>query len=109
MSDDAYGEFAKASYTNLKEFKSQIDRAALLARIDQPETKPHHRRLYLTMLGVCGSSADLPHLERLIQNRDQDVRLCLDAAIACYLTLRRPRWPAADGGTVPQESGRDSP
>jgi hypothetical protein len=40
------------------------------------------------MLGVCGSASDLAHLERLMQNRDQDVRLCLDAAIACYLRLR---------------------
>ncbi len=88
LSDDAYGEFAKASYADLKDFKSQIQHDPLLAWINKPATKPSHRRLYLTMLGVCGNEADLPYLERLIQSRDEDVRVCLDAAFACYLRLR---------------------
>ena len=90
LSDDAYGEFSKANYTTLKEFRSQMHHDPLLAWINNPTTRPNHRRLYLTMLGVCGSASDLPYLERLMQSRDEDVRLCLDAAIACYLRLRGP-------------------
>jgi len=104
LSDDAYGEFARASYASLKDFKSQIQHDPLLAWINAPATKPAHRRLYLTMLGVCGNESDLPYLERLMHSRDEDVRLCLDAAIACYLRLR-----GADGLAQVEEQFLNNP
>ena len=45
------------------------------------------KRLYFTMLGVCGSEADLPELEQMLRNPAKSVTGGLDALIACYLTL----------------------
>jgi hypothetical protein len=88
------------------------------------EINPSRRRLYLTMLGVCGSKDDLPLLESMIvsdfskmepalkeivavgmamqgpyclpgwmevvEQRERQKKLGLDALVACYLVLRGP-------------------
>ena len=46
------------------------------------------RRLYLTMLGVCGNDKDLPVLEKLLKEKDPKFKAGLDATVACYLVLR---------------------
>ena len=49
----------------------------------------HRRRLCWTLLGICGSEADIEIVEELIARRrvDPDFDLGLDAALGCYLTL----------------------
>ena len=88
LSGDAYDEFAKAPYADVKALKSHLQRDPLLAGITNREMSVQLRRLYLTLLGVCGTDADLPQLESLIQTTDRDLKPTLDAVIACYLTLR---------------------
>lgn len=90
LTRDAYDEFAKAPYTELKQLKDRIPHDQLLSWISDPNVTTTHRRLYLTMLGVCGTEDDVPFLEELVTSEDREARSALDALIACYLTLKGP-------------------
>jgi hypothetical protein len=59
-----------------------------VARLKDPKTDTPHRRLYLTMLGVCGTKDDLPLLEEMLKSEDRAMKAGLDALIGCYLTLK---------------------
>ena len=87
---DAYDEFARAPYDTIKLIKDQIPHDELVGWIQDPETAKIRRRLYFTMLGVCGSEADLPLLEAMLQSGDPKQREGLDSLVACYLTLGGP-------------------
>lgn len=84
---DAYDEFARAPYADVKAIKGDMDRKQLLAWIQDSEVTINRKRLYYTMLGVCGTEEDLPLLEKLITSDDKRERAALDALSACYLTL----------------------
>lgn len=88
LARDAYDEFAKADYTKVKAMKPNMNHEQLLAWIQNPEIPASRRRLYLVMLGVCGSENDLPMLETAMKSADRRARSGLDALIACYLTLK---------------------
>lgn len=88
---DAYDEFARAPYSDVKSIKGEMDRQQLLEWIQDPEVTINRKRLYYTMLGVCGTEADLPLLEKLITSDDKRERAALDALSACYLTLAGPK------------------
>lgn len=85
---DAYDEFAQAPYEDLIAMKDQMDREKLIGWIKNPETSVSRRRLYFTMLGVCGKPEDTQLLEELINSGSRKKRAGLDALIACYLTLK---------------------
>ena len=59
-------------------------------RLQDPKTDVSHRRLYLTMLGICGSKDDVPFLERMLKSEDRAMKTGLDALIGCYLMLKGP-------------------
>jgi len=85
---DAYDEFAKAPYEDLIDLKDRMDRKQLLAWIKDEDTSINRRRLYLTMLGVCGKAEDGDLLEKIIsEGGDANLR-GLDALVACYLCLK---------------------
>ena len=88
LGNDAFNEFAQAPYAQVQQLKGRMHRDTLIRRVQDPMIAPNHRRLYLTMLGVCGGPADLPVLEELIRNDDPKFRISLDATVACYLTLK---------------------
>lgn len=89
VSQDAYDEFAKATYPELKAARTHFERETLLAWIADPAVSDNRRRLFLTMLGVCGRQEDAAMLEERIFRQRTEVDVSLDAAIACYLTLRQ--------------------
>jgi len=91
LADDAYNEFALAPYDLLKQLKKTMNHDQLVEWINDPAIPANKRRLYLTMLGVCGTSEDLPMLEKRLRSSDPQDRAGLDALIACYLTLRGPQ------------------
>ena len=91
LARDAYEEFARAPYDVVKGLRDQMNRPQLVAWIRDSAVPVSRRRLYLTMLGVCGSQEDLPLLETLLRSTDRSVRSGLDALIACYLTLAGPQ------------------
>jgi hypothetical protein len=90
ISRDAYDEFAVTPYQDLKKLKPKMKHDLFVERLKDPKTDLSHRRLYLTMLGICGSKDDLPLLEKMLLSDDRAMRTGLDALIGCYLTLKGP-------------------
>jgi hypothetical protein len=88
LANDAYDEFARAPYAEVKDLKNQMHRDRLLKWIRNREVPASRRRLYLTMLGVCGEPEDIAVLEEMIKSSDRQVRTALDAMVACYLILK---------------------
>ena len=87
LARDAYDEFAIAPYDVMQKLGPEMDRDQLVAWISEPEMPTDRKRLFLTMLGVCGNEKDLPMLEEMLRSTKKSTRGGLDALIACYLTL----------------------
>ncbi len=66
LAQDAYDEFGRAPYSDLHDLKPKMKHDRLVKWVADPEVSPSRRRLYLTMLGVCGTKADVPLLESMI-------------------------------------------
>ena len=90
LARDAFDEFAKAPYGTVKGLKDRMKHDKLVAWIKDGEVPASRRRLYLTMLGVCGGERDVPMLEEMLQSSDRRQKAGLDALIACYLILKGP-------------------
>jgi hypothetical protein len=88
LARDAYDEFAKAPYGDIKSLKDRFDREQLIAWIKDTDLPTDRRRLYLVMLGVCGQPGDADLLEGMMKGGNDSMRAGLDAMIACYLTLK---------------------
>jgi hypothetical protein len=88
LAEDAYGEFAKAPYAVVQALKPKMEREKLVNWIKDPDIAMNHRRLYLTMLGVCGGLDDAAMLEGMLKSNDRKMKAGLDALVACYLTLK---------------------
>ena len=90
LARDAYDEFAKAPYDDVRGLKDKMNHDQLVQWLSDPDIPASRKRLYFTMLGVCGTTADLPMLEDLMKSTDRRRKAGLDAMIACYLTLSGP-------------------
>lgn len=90
LARDAFDEFAKAPYAGVVDLKSRMKHDQLVEWIKNPQIPVSRRRLYITMLGICGSKADVPMLEELIKSKDRQAKGALDALVAAYLTLDGP-------------------
>ena len=90
LATDAYDEFARAPYAEVKELKGRMHHDQLLQWIKDRDVPASRRRLYLTMLGICGQGEDVAMLEQMIKSTDRQVRTALDAMVACYLILEGP-------------------
>lgn len=66
LAQDSYDEFARAPYEAVQALGPRMHHDDLVKWIANLEINPSRRRLYLTMLGVCGSKDDLPLLESMI-------------------------------------------
>ena len=88
LARDAYDEFARAPYADVIALKDQMDHQQIVKWIGDADIPASRRRLYLTMLGVCGSDEDLPMLEKMLRSNDRRTKAGLDAMIACYITLK---------------------
>ena len=85
---DAYDEFAKAPYADLIDLKDRMDRQQLMDWVKDPELAINRRRLYLTMLGVCGTQAEAEEMEEMIVAGGTSNLRGLDALLASYLCLK---------------------
>lgn len=88
LARDAYNEFARAPHDAVKALKGSMKHDTLIGWIEDKNISLNHRRLYLLMLGICGSEKDAPFLERYIKSTDRKEKQGLDAVISCYLQLR---------------------
>jgi hypothetical protein len=66
LAQDAYDEFARTPYADVMALAPKMDRSRLLEWINDSSVGPSSRRLYLTMLGICGQPADIELLEQLM-------------------------------------------
>ena len=85
---DAYDEFAKAPYDDLVDLKDRMHRQQLIDWVKDPEVAINRRRLYLTMLGVCGTEAEAAEMEKMIVDGGTSNLRGLDALLASYLCLK---------------------
>jgi len=85
---DAYDEFARAPYSDVQDLKDRMKREQILKWIQNPEIAVNRRRLYFTMLGVCGTDEDIPMLEEMIKSGDRQKQAGLDALVGCYMVLK---------------------
>ncbi len=88
LARDAYDEFARAPYSDVVALKEKMNHDQLVAWIHNAEVPVSRRRLYLTMLGICGTPADTPFLDEMLRSKDPERKAALDAVIGCYLALR---------------------
>jgi hypothetical protein len=88
LSRDSYDEFARAPYQDVVALKSRMKHDQLVEWINSPDVSLIHRRLYFTMLSVCGRKEDVPMLERMLKSNDRKDRAGLDALVNCNLTLK---------------------
>lgn len=87
IAQDAYNEFATASYADVKKLRGRMDRKRLTKRLADPKTPANRRGLLYTMLGICGTPDDVPHLEDLVRRGSRENRGSFDAIVAAYLSL----------------------
>ncbi len=90
LSRDSYDEFALAPYDDVKKLKDKMNRAQLMEWVRDPEISPDRKRLYFTMLGICGTPEDADEFEAMIRSDEPEKRAGLDALIASYLMLKGP-------------------
>jgi hypothetical protein len=86
LAKDAYDEFARAPYDWLIELAPQIDRQQLRTWIADPEVTATRRRLFFTLLGVCGTEEDGEFLAEILRDPKERSR-GLDALAGSYLTI----------------------
>jgi hypothetical protein len=90
LARDAYDEFAKTPFAEVKQLKEHMPHDKLVAWVQDANIPASRRRLYLTMLGICGTPGDIPLLEGMLTSNDRQVKQGLDAAINAYLMLKGP-------------------
>ncbi len=90
LARDAYDEFAKAPYQDVINLKDRMKHDQLVEWIKDPKVTPSHRKLYLTMLGVCGTDQDIPMMEAMIKDDSPAGKPGMDALVAAYLKLKGP-------------------
>jgi hypothetical protein len=88
LARDSYDEFALAPYADVIRLKDRMDRKQLLAWVQDPTKSPDRKRLYFTMLGICGKPEDVELFEKMICSENAEARAGLDALIAAYLMLK---------------------
>ena len=87
LAQDAYDEFARASYPDLLEISEGFDREKLWPWIIDPLTSANRRSLYFTMLGVVGTEEDQRRLEEMMLADNRVLRSAAEAAAAAAMGL----------------------
>ena len=114
LARDAYDEFAIAPYADVRGLKDKMNAAQLLAWIENPKVQANRRRLYATMLGVCGSADDAERIGKILSGEgltpeQLEARSGLDALIACYVALEGPAALDLVDRLFLDRQGRDVP
>jgi hypothetical protein len=91
IADDAYSEFAQASYAEVAAIKDRFSRSDLRAWLTDPDLVPTRRGLYGLMLGLCGTAEDARFLEEQIVPNVDEFRFGIDGLIGGYLLLTGER------------------
>jgi hypothetical protein len=89
LAADAYGEFAAASFAEVKAFGPKADREHLWQWITHEKTPASRRGLYYTLLGVRGDQEDIEQLAAMIDDSAKRPPGAFSALVACYLSLTK--------------------
>ena len=81
LAQDSYDEFARSPYVDVIALGPRMHREKLLEWIKDPGVGPSGRRLYLTMLGICGQPDDVKMLEEFLNYDYQLAKPGIAAAI----------------------------
>jgi hypothetical protein len=87
VADDAYDEFARTPFADIKALGPRMHRDRLLAWVQDDKVPVQRRRQYLPLLSVCAQKEDAAVLEKLVLKERGGPEGALDATAACYLTL----------------------
>ena len=87
---DAFDEFGKAPYETLIRLKPLLSAGQLINGIEDAKTPSNIRKLYYTLLSICGSAEHIPFLKARIDQEKSQQSEALPAMIACYLSLTGP-------------------
>src|SRR4051794_16021923 len=90
LAQDSYDEFARAPYSELRDLKSRMKHDRVVKWVQDPEVSPSRRRLYLTMLGICGSKADVPMLEAMIASDFETMKPAIEQMSRTALMMGGP-------------------
>jgi hypothetical protein len=90
LAQDAYDEFARAPYADVQALGPRMHHDRLVKWIADLEISPSRRRLYFTMLGVCGGKDDLPLLESMILSDFDAMGPHLKRLVSCGLAMGGP-------------------
>ena len=87
IGDDAFGEFANASYADVVKLAKDLPRDKLRGWLTAKETSAGRLGLYGMMLGLCGTDADAKLMEQKILETTDDFRLGIDGVMGGFLLL----------------------
>jgi hypothetical protein len=87
VADDAYNEFAKAAFKDVKAAGDAFSRKDLRKWLLDKKTPQQHIGLYGIMLGICGKKDDVPLLEKKLRHTKDEFRMGIEGVIAGYLML----------------------
>jgi hypothetical protein len=90
LAQDAYDEFARTPYAEVVELGPRIKREQILQWIGDANVGPSRRRLYLTLLGICGKPDDVQMLEQLMNYDHATMRPGVAALIATSAVTAPP-------------------
>jgi hypothetical protein len=87
LMQDSYDEFARSPYAALIALEPRMDRPKLVEWINDPRVGPASRRLFLTMLGICGKGDDVAMLEALMNYDYLRMQPGIAAAVATSMAV----------------------
>lgn len=87
LARDAYDEIAKIPYPTILQAKDKLRREDFIKWIQDPETTASKRRMFFSLLSVCGKPEDVPLIEKMIRSTDRRDRSGLDSMLNCYMAL----------------------
>jgi hypothetical protein len=88
LATDAYGEFAAASFAEVKAFAPHASRGQLWRWIESEKTPESRRGLYYTLLSLRGEADDAKKLEAMMTSPDKRPPGAFSALVAGYVALR---------------------
>jgi hypothetical protein len=87
ISNDAYREFANASYDDYKTMAKSLPADRIAGWLEDEKTQNYRLGLYASMLGHCGTRKDAKVLRDLLEKPDKRFNSGIDGVLAGYVML----------------------
>src|SRR5262249_50224482 len=87
VTNDAYKEFANASYTDYREMARQLPPDKIVKWLKDPQTPTFRYGLYASMLGHCGNTSHASVLREMLNDPTKQLNSGVDGILAGYIML----------------------